>query len=251
VYYVKIILTNDDGIGAPGIDALEKILQNVGSLIVVAPKLPNSGVGHRVTTQSPIGIDEVGENRFCVEGTPADCSRIALTQIAQDADWLFAGINRGGNLGADVYMSGTVAAAREATLLGYRAISISQYVAKNREVNWNLAALRISPLLHRLIADGLSPGYFWNVNLPHPDSDELDLPVVFCSLDTEPHSVQYHKDGNQFVYAGDYHSRPRQPGRDVDICFGGKVAVTRIPLDLNQGATEDVFKKTKNHSIDG
>jgi 5'-nucleotidase len=242
---VKLILTNDDGIDAPGIDTLEKILQNMGSLTVVAPESPNSGVGHRVTTESPIRIDKLGENRFRIAGTPADCSRIALTQIAPDADWLFAGINRGGNLGADVYMSGTVAAAREAVLLGYPAISVSQYVAKNREVDWNLAANRITPLLRRLMANGLSPGYFWNVNLPHPDGDDLNLPVVFCSPDTEPHGVRYHKDGNQFIYAGDYHSRPRQPGRDVDICFSGKVAVSRIPLELNKGVTEDVFKKEK------
>jgi 5'-nucleotidase len=230
---VKLILTNDDGIDAPGIETLGKILQGLGSLTVVAPELPNSGIGHRVTTQSSIRIDAVGKNRFRIAGTPADCSRIALTQIAPDADWLFAGINRGGNLGADVYMSGTVAAAREAALLGFRAISVSHYVAKDRELDWDLAARRVTPLLHRLLADGLPPRHFWNVNLPHPDGSDIDLSVVFCALDTEPHGVRYHKDGNRFIYAGDYHSRPRQPGRDVDVCFSGNIAVTCIPLEIN------------------
>ena len=231
---MKLILTNDDGMGAPGIEALEKILRNLGSLTVVAPERPNSGIGHRVTTQSPIRVDEVGKNRYCITGTPADCSRIALTQIAPDADWLIAGINQGGNLGADVYISGTVAAAREAALLGYRAIAVSHYVAKNKTVDWDLAMRRVHPLIGKLLTDGLEPGYFYNVNLPHPDKHDLELPVVFCLLDTQPFGVQDQKNNTQFIYTGNYHARPRQPGRDVDVCMSGKISVTRIPLEITQ-----------------
>jgi 5'-nucleotidase len=229
---LKLILTNDDGIDAPGIRALELALKNIGRHIVVAPAKSNSGFGHRVTTQSPIRVDAEGKNRYRIDGTPADCSRIALTDIAPDADWVFAGINRGGNLGADVYMSGTVAAVREAALLGYPAIAVSHYVAKNREVDWDLAVRRASPVLHQLMSNPLPSGCFWNVNLPHPNNNDTKLHVVFCRLDTNPHGVQFRKEGSFRVYTGDYHSRPRQAGRDVDVCQGGKISISRIPLDI-------------------
>ena len=232
LFALKLILTNDDGIDAPGIKSLEEALRGIGSHIIVAPAEPNSGIGHKVTTHAPIQVDAVRENRYRVEGTPVDCSRIALTRIAPDAAWVFAGINRGGNLGTDVYMSGTVAAAREAAFLGFPAIAVSHYVAKNREVDWNLAASRAAPVLHRLMDQALPSGCYWNVNLPHPNGNDTELEVVFCQLDTNPHGVQYHKEGDFMIYAGDYHSRPRQPGRDVEVCMGGKISVSRIPLEI-------------------
>jgi 5'-nucleotidase len=229
---LKMILTNDDGIESPGIEAMEKVLRDWGTPIVVAPEAVQSGVGHQVTTHSPIRVDELGRHRFRVAGTPADCTRIALTLIAPDAAWVFAGINRGGNLGADVYTSGTVAAAREATLLGCPAIAFSQYVARNRDVDWKLTARRVVPLLRMLMARELGPGHFWNVNLPHPPGDRTHLKVVFCALDTRPHGVRYQREGQYLIYAGDYHQRPRQRGRDVDVCLSGKVAVSRIALEM-------------------
>ncbi len=229
---MKLILTNDDGIDAPGLSALEKALDGIGERIIVAPAHANSGVGHQVTTHSPIRVEKVDQNRYRIEGTPADCTRIALTQIAPDAGWIIAGINRGGNLGADVYISGTVAAVREAAFLGYPGIAVSHYVAKDREVDWNLATHRIAPVLDRLIRSNLPSGCYWNVNLPHPNGRDSALDVVFCPLDTNPFAVRYDKNESHFMYAGDYHSRPRQPGRDVDVCFSGKISVTRIPLDI-------------------
>ena len=229
---MKLILTNDDGIDAPGIKALEGVIRKFGQPFVVAPTDPSSGIGHRVTTDIPIKIESRASNRYSVTGTPVDCVRIALTHLSLDANWVIAGINRGGNLGADVYMSGTVAAAREAAFLGYRSIAVSHYVAKNREVNWDLAAKRVAPLLRSLLDRKLPHGHFWNVNLPHPDSDRTEIEAVFCPLDTKPHGVRYEMNGNHLMYAGEYHSRPRQPGRDVDVCFRGNIAVTQIPLDI-------------------
>ena len=235
-FTLKLILTNDDGIDAPGIKSLEEALRGIGSHIIVAPAEPNSGIGHKVTTDAPIRVDAVRENCYRVGGTPVDCSRIALTRIAPDAEWVFAGINRGGNLGTDVYMSGTVAAVREAAIFGFPAIAVSQYVAKNQEVDWHLAACRAAPVLHRLMNQALPQGCFWNVNLPHPNGNDTELDVVFCQLDTKPHGVRYHKEGHFLIYAGDYHSRPRHLGRDVDVCLGGKISVSRIPLEITDPA---------------
>ena len=229
---MKLILTNDDGIEAPGLNALENALGSLGELVVVAPEYSQSEIGHQVTTKAPIRVRQISLSRYGVSGTPADCARIALTVFHPDADWLIAGINRGGNLGADIYMSGTVAAAREAALLGIKAIAISHYVADNREVDWALAARRAAPILKKLIESGLEPACFFNVNLPHPPDALPDPPVSFCDLDTMPLAIRFRRNKDQYVYRGNYHQRPRQLGRDVDMCFGGKIAVSKISLEM-------------------
>jgi len=207
-----------------------------GECVTVAPADVQSGVGHQVTTKLPIEVVQLSKGRYSVGGTPADCSRLALTEVAPDAEWVIAGVNQGANLGADVYTSGTVAAAREAALLGYRAIAVSQYVAKGLPLDWDAIAARVAPLLKRLIAGELSEGEYWNVNLPHT-AIVSDYEVVSCLLDTRPLSIAYRREGERFVYRGEYHKRPRQAGRDVDICLGGRVAITRMVLDISANLT--------------
>ena len=109
---MKIVLTNDDGIDAPGLDTLNRCVEQLGDVIIVAPQNAQSGIAHRVTTREPIRINQLGSDRHSIDGTPADCARIALKVIAPDADWLISGINACANLRSDVYNSGTVAAAR-------------------------------------------------------------------------------------------------------------------------------------------
>ena len=228
---MKLLLTNDDGIDAPGLEVLERAVREWGEVVVVAPAEGQSGVGHQVTTDRPIAVDCIGTGRYSVRGTPADCVRVGLTEIAPDASWVLAGVNRGANLGADIYISGTVAAAREAALLGCRALAISQYIVKARPLDWEIVYRRAVPLLRRLLTRESAQGEFWNVNLPHPATD-ADVGVVACALDTRPLGVAYRKEAGAFVYQGDYHNRPRQPGRDVDVCLGGRVAVTKLVLDI-------------------
>ena len=131
-----LILTNDDGIEAPGLAALTASVAAMGQPLVVAPAEPQSGIGHRVTVRSALTLYQENSDRYRVEGTPADCARVALKLVAPNADWLIAGINPGANLGSDIYNSGTVAAAREAAILGYRAIAVSQYIAPDVTVDW-------------------------------------------------------------------------------------------------------------------
>jgi len=231
---LKFVITNDDGIDAPGIAALVKACAGFGAeIVVVAPHLASSGIGHQVTTDATIAVDEDAPGRFRVHGTPADCTRLALTELAADAAWVLAGINRGANLGADAYISGTVAAVREAALLGRPAIALSQYIGPGREVDWELTARRVARVLARLFATSVGPAQFLNVNLPHPLAQNVDLEIADCELDPSPHGVRFERSpcGTGFVWAGDYHGRPRVAGRDVDVCFGGRIAVTRLSLD--------------------
>jgi 5'-nucleotidase len=234
---MRIVLTNDDGIEAPGLRALERV---VDGAITVAPDCCHSGCGHRVTTDSAIAVAELDPGRFRVTGTPADCARLALRCLAPEADWLISGINRGGNLGTDIYMSGTVAAAREAALLGCPAIAISQYVARGRELDWDLAARRARIVLERLFALGCDEGSFWNVNLAHPSDDGDELPIVFCPADARPMDVRFRKDESGYVYVGDYQARPRNTGGDVAECFAGKITVTR--LHVAHAAEADILR---------
>lgn len=228
---MRLIVTNDDGVDAPGLATLAAAAAEFGEVIVVAPVGAQSGVGHQLTTHAPIRVDVRGGQRYAVAGTPADCARLALTELASDADWVLSGINAGGNLGADVYTSGTVAATREAALLGRRAIAVSHYIGRARVIDWTLAAERLRPVLRLLLARPLDAGHFWNVNLPHP-ADARPPAVIFCGLDTRPLEVRYRRAGADYVYVGDYHTRPRQPGRDVDVCMRGDVAVTKVTLEI-------------------
>ena len=225
---MKLILTNDDGIETEGIRTLVRLASRRGEVVVVAPAQPQSGVGHTLTTDKPVRVDKLTEERFRVWGTPADCTRLALSQLASDGDWLLSGINNGSNLGVDIYDSGTVAAAREAAILGYKAIALSHYRAKDRSIDWRLAAERIQPVLGRLLSETLEAGCFLNVNLPHPEHDEIRLETRKVPVDSSPQIVTYTRTGVDYVYAGVYQERPRQPGSDIDTCFNGHISVSKI-----------------------
>jgi 5'-nucleotidase len=228
---LKVVLTNDDGIDAAGLQMLYRCVRNSGQIVVVAPDRPQSGIGHRVTTRSAIRVEQLDADKFSVNGTPADCARLALKKLAPDAAWLIAGINPGANLGSDVYNSGTVAAAREAAILGVRSIAISQYIAKDHEVNWELTGHYAEPILGMLMAKQLSKSHFWNVNLPHPLAEGAAVAFEFCGLDTNPHKYDFLINENEYSYKGSIHERPRKPGTDVAVCFDEKkIAITRIAV---------------------
>jgi len=228
---VRILLTNDDGIHAPGLTALERAAKQLGEVIVVAPAEHQSGISHQVTAGQVISVWEDAPSRFAVGGTPADCVRLGLTQLARDVDWVFAGINDGANLGVDILMSGTVAAAREAALLGTPAISWSQYVMRPDPVDWEAAIEMLQMSWDRVEQLSLPKRAFWNVNFPHaPDVRRLAGPQL-CSPEPQPLPVEYRPQDDGYFYCGRYAERPRSPGRDVDICFGGGIALSKLTAD--------------------
>ncbi len=226
----KIVLTNDDGWDAPGLAALQEATAELGDCRVVAPSGAVSSCGHGVTSHSPILVTQPREGQFAVTGTPADCVRLALFELAPRPSWVIAGINSGGNLGADIHCSGTVAAVREAVIHGVPGIAISQYIARGRALDWPRAARLTRLVLERLMCEPSEPGSFWNVNLPHLVPEAPDPEIVICPLDPSPLPLAYRFEGGHAVYTGDYQRRMRVPGCDVEICFGGRVAVTLVPV---------------------
>ncbi|MEL6939046.1 MAG: 5'/3'-nucleotidase SurE [Cyanobacteria bacterium J06598_1] len=230
------VLTNDDGIDAPGIQALRMAVQAVGTpdakTVVVAPDSHLSGCSHQLNRGGAIAIDPRSQTDHAIGGTPADCSRVAISHLYPQTDWVLSGINAGGNLGSDTYVSGTVAAVREATLLRKKAIAISQYRYRSQPYNWPRATRLAKQVLQTLLTKDLAPGEFWNVNLPAAPSDGVeDQPeMVFCDRCTQPLPTEFIVDEAGFRYAGAYEDRPRDAGADVDVCFSGQISVVKIQM---------------------
>jgi len=228
---MRLLLTNDDGVEAPGLQALIEAVDGAGEAMVVAPSEARSGCGHATTTDRAFRMRQLAGDRYAVEGTPADCVRVAIHRFRGQVDWVLAGINSGGNLGVDVYHSGTVAAAREAALRGIPAIAFSHY--RNRPLtdqDWKRAADWTRVLLVDLLRRPAARGAFWNVNLPILAPEAACPEVVFCPLDPSPLPLSFDGDGEMLLYNGVYAKRPRISAADVDVCFGGKIAVTRVSV---------------------
>lgn len=238
------LLTNDDGIDAPGLSALEAACRGRACrIIVVAPKEPHSGCGHRVTTDRPLVLEQVGPDRFHVDGTPADCVRLALTTLLRpkgepgefederaQVDWVFSGINAGGNLGVDIHHSGTVAAAREAALHGVQALAVSHYHRREEPIDWNRASLWTAEVLDEVVPMRLDAGEFWNVNLPHPIDAAADAgrpPLKECRIDPSPLPLGYSSEPEGWRYRSRYQERRRVHDGDVAACFGGAISLSR------------------------
>jgi 5'-nucleotidase len=141
---------------------------------------------------------------------------------------VLAGINIGGNLGVDVFHSGTVAAAREAALHGLPAIAISHHIRPGLELAWDRATDWLRPVLEDLLATPPPRGSFWNVNLPHRPPGPGSPTPVRCKLDTSPMPVVYETIEGGFKYHGNYHERSRVPGGDIAVCFEGNISLTLL-----------------------
>lgn len=228
---MRFLLTNDDGIDAPGLEALARAVDGAGEIVVVAPLEEQSGCSHATTTHAPLELEQRGERRYALNGTPADCVRVALHRFGGELDVVLAGINSGGNLGVDVYHSGTVAAVREGLIHGLPGIAVSRYRSRALdETDWRRAAEWARPVLAGLLERPFEPGVMWNVNLPCLPPDAPEPAAVRCGLDVSPLGVKFREQNGLLHYAGEYYKRPREVGRDIDVCFGGRIAVTRLTL---------------------
>ncbi len=227
-----IILTNDDGIDAPGLQALFQAVQLMGrsDILIAAPRDHQSGCGHQVTTGAGIEVKQRADRTYAIAGTPADCTRIALSQLCAEPQFVLSGINAGGNMGADVYISGTVAAVREAALHRVPGIAISHYCQRGREFDWDWAAQITAHLLTDLISRPQPPGHFWNINLPHPLPGTPAPAVIFCQPCTQPLPCDFRVEGEQYYYAGEYGKRQRDRGSDVEVCLAGNIAITQLTI---------------------
>ena len=230
---MNILITNDDGWGFVGIEKLISAAQKFGEVWVIAPEKPMSGISHQMTFERPMRFVEKARQSYSLDGTPADCVRVAMTQLNVSFDWVFSGINKGANLGSDIYVSGTVAAAREAALFGARAISFSQHLREFKApFDWARPADVAERLIPLLTTREIKSGTWVNVNIPDVKMTELFLNdgqvmMVDSPLDRNPLPAEYCKtEQGELLYSAVYNDRTRTPGCDADVCFGGKISVT-------------------------
>ncbi|MGF1763097.1 5'/3'-nucleotidase SurE [Aliivibrio kagoshimensis] len=161
---MKILISNDDGIFAEGMNTLANALSDIAEIVIVAPDRNRSGASNSLTLENPLRVREIEKNRYSVQGTPTDCVHFALNELMKDdhPDLVIAGINHGANLGDDVLYSGTVAAAMEGHFLGIPSIAVSLV----GDVNFNVAAEFVATLVNKQKEKVLPTNRILNVNIP-------------------------------------------------------------------------------------
>ncbi|MCW9040121.1 MAG: 5'/3'-nucleotidase SurE, partial [Rhodospirillales bacterium] len=165
----RVLIANDDGILAPGLILLERIMKKACKEVwVVAPETEQSGAGHSLSLRRPLRLRKISPRRFAVDGTPTDCVLMAVREVMKDnpPDLVLSGINLGANLGEDVTYSGTVAACFEGTLLGIPSIALSQIYGRRLGVKWTVAEHHLLTTVRALLSQPWPKNVLMNVNFP-------------------------------------------------------------------------------------
>ena len=228
----SFLITNDDGIDAPGIRALYQALSQVTNnrIVIVAPKHHQSGCGHRVNIRTVIPVERRSETEVSVDSTPADCVRLGVNYLYDDVHFVVSGVNSGCNMGSDIYPSGTIAAAREATIHRIPAIAFSHFKRNDWEIDWERAIQWTVMVLKKLLAEPPEEGTLWTVNFPHLEPDAPEPEMVFCRLCNRPLLTEFVKKENGYLYVGYDLNRKSDPGTDVDVCLSGNIAIAKARL---------------------
>lgn len=239
---MRILLTNDDGINAPGLYVLEKIAAQLSDDIwICAPSEEQSGAGHSLTLTRPVRLRKHAERRFSVTGTPTDSVTMAIKHLMPEPpDLILSGVNRGANLGDDVTYSGTVAAAMEGTLGGIRAIALSQVYAREgagKDVSFEAAEEWGARVLKPLAQAPFAERTLININFPPvPAAEVKGIKVVRQGFhDYGRGSVIKGTDPRGFAYYWfGLHGIEQTPGHDTDLeaIADGYISVTPLQLDL-------------------
>lgn len=237
---MRILVTNDDGIYAPGIQALAEELRRLGEIEVVAPLVEQSGVGHSITYLTPLTVQEVyhGATLFgrAVAGSPADCVKLALLEFSEKLpNLVVSGINSGANVGINVLYSGTVAAAIEGAFFGVTSIAVS--LAQNRHPDYRRAARQAVDLIQELLVSGIRPGSLWNLNLPESRPEwPLGLRVLPMGLERYRERMERRVDprGREYYWGAIDIVEPLVPAPDTDVSelAAGYMTLTPLHFDL-------------------
>jgi 5'-nucleotidase len=234
-----VLLVNDDGIHAPGIQLLERIVrQYTDDVWVVAPDEERSGASHSISMNIPVRVRELDDRHFAVKGTPTDCALLAIYEIMKKRPTiLLSGINRGANLAEDITYSGTAAAAMEGALLGIRAVALSQVFTPRATVPWETAEKYTPIVLERLFAADWHANTFVNVNFPDTAPDTVTGIRVVMQGQRPPGSFvpEGRIDGRDVPYYWiklAYKDGGFEPGSDLEAIRDRAVAVSPIQLNM-------------------
>ncbi|MCG5516133.1 MULTISPECIES: 5'/3'-nucleotidase SurE [Ectothiorhodospira] len=244
---MRILLSNDDGVHAPGLQQLAKTLRGRGQVTVVAPDRDRSGASNSLTLSRPLRATTLDNGDVRVDGTPTDCVHLALTGLlAEEPDMVISGINAGANLGDDVLYSGTVAAAMEGRFLGLPAIAVS-LAGQQQCKHYDSAAQVVLELLDRLRTIPLPSDTILNVNVPDLPREEI-LGYQATRLGhrhkAEPVTRSTDPRGRPIYWVGP--SGPEQDaglGTDFHAVRSGYVSVTPIQVDLTRYEAMDIVSR--------
>jgi 5'-nucleotidase len=223
---MRVLVTNDDGIHAKGIEKLAQSLGHVAEVTVVAPEIERSAVGHAITLNDPLRVEEVYKNGelfgYAVNGTPADCVKIGISAIMDHRpDAVFSGINPGTNIGTNAIYSGTVSAAIEGSIMGCCSAAIS--VVCRREANYDYAQ-EFAPKLLSLLAEKGFPKVLLNVNIPEVTAEEIK-------------GVRLTKQGR--MQFREYFDRRQDPSGRTYYWLTGELIKTEEGVDVDSTALEN------------
>jgi 5'-nucleotidase len=250
---MRILVTNDDGIHAPGLVSAEKIARALSDDVwVVAPEIEQSGASHSLTLTLPLRLREIEKKRFAVTGTPTDCVMMACAQILKDKPpaLILSGVNRGSNLADDVTYSGTIAGAMEGCALGIPSIAMSQSYGfvEGYQVRWSCAETHGPAVVRRLVAAGWPEDVLININFP--DAEPADVKGVdVCSQgkrDLQTANLERRVDlrGNPYYWIGFKRVRSNPPaGTDLHAIYNKRIAVTPLHLNLTEFRVMEQMKQ--------
>lgn len=244
---MRILLTNDDGIYAPGLRALRKELMKLGDVVVCAPATEQSAAGHSVTLLSPLIVQQIfdDENKFfgwAIEGRPADCVKLALVELLPEPpDLIVSGLNAGSNAGINVMYSGTVAAAVEGAFFRVTSIACSQSYRKPAQIDFPAGAATARLVIEEILAAKPVKGSLFNVNLPSADVGPIKgLKVLPQNIAPYQESFVRNVDprGRTYYWLGaDYGCPEPHPDTDESALLEGYVTLTPLHFDLTDHRT--------------
>ena len=228
----NILITNDDGIHAPGLRALAVAMRDLGTVTIVAPSSERSASAQSLTLRQPIYCDQIAEREYAIEGTPADAMVVALhTLLKQKPDIVISGINRGGNAGENIYYSGTVGAAMEAAIHNVSAVAVS-VVYRGREFDFSPAARFTHSLVPLILREGLPQGVLLNINIPQDWTGEVRITRQSSKITrnvlipgSDPRGRRYFWLSEQQFIEG------MEPDTDHAAIRQGAVSVTPLEID--------------------
>ncbi len=250
---MRILLTNDDGVYAPGLRALRNELKHLGEVTVVAPASEQSAVGHSITILTPLLVQEVVDEHnepmgWAVEGRPADCVRLALMELLPEPpDVIISGLNAGSNAGINVLYSGTVAAAVEGAFYRHTSIAVSLEMSKPNPSNFPLAAQYARRAIVQVLAHPLTAGTLFNINIPSPDKGPIKG-VKLVPQNVAPYIETFDRRidprGRTYFWSRpDYRCPDPHPDSDVIALADGYVTVTPLQFNLTNW---ELFKQMKD-----
>ncbi|MGE0755212.1 MAG: 5'/3'-nucleotidase SurE, partial [Alphaproteobacteria bacterium] len=247
----RILVTNDDGIYAPGLGVLENIARQLTDDVwVVAPEQEQSGAAHSLTLHLPVRLRKLEDKCFAVSGTPTDCVLMALKQVITDkpVDLVLSGVNRGSNLGDDIAYSGTVAAAMEGTNLGVPSIALSQAGEDAGVVYWETAQMHAAPVIRKLVEVGWPKNSLININFPECLPDDVKG-VQVCPHGKRLVNVALAermdlKKRPYFWLGGERDNTADREGVDLELVAKGFITVTPLNMDMTDYRTIERLQAT-------